>query len=124
MNLLEWTISYIEHKDVMDGRLQGYEEEEEGIRFTFDHGDEYYTVRDELEITDGNIVCLNTVENKEKLVEHWDEAVDADPRIIFANPDANSKWIIKPATHDHVADPENLEEGLETLQENTELVKE
>ncbi|MFB6197386.1 MAG: hypothetical protein ABEI52_03825, partial [Halobacteriaceae archaeon] len=115
---------HVRHQDMMEQALEGFDSTGDGLVFHYEDGDDIYSLQETLSICDVDvIVCLNTEENKEELVEAWDTAIEIDPKIIFVNPKENSKWIVKPSLHDRVADPENLEEGFDTLQDNTVLVE-
>jgi hypothetical protein len=126
MNLDEWTVMYVEHRDVMNGRLDDYEHDGDTLTFSYTDGAtvsyEVVEVLREADLEGDVVVCANTTDNLECLVEHWDNFVRASVQVIFVNPDVNEKWKVKPVVHDKVADPENLEAGLETLQESVPLV--
>jgi hypothetical protein len=128
MDLREWTVLYVEHKDVFSRKLKGHKEEKGKLVFDFkDHQLHAYAmetlgVPDKL---DGKtlIVTLNTKKNMQFLIGNWPEfSRHAHLTIIFVNPEKNEKWFIIPHTHSMIADP-NVELGIRSLAENVTPVE-
>jgi hypothetical protein len=62
------------------------------------------------------LVCLNTKENLNYLIENWYNYTKLKTlKIIFANPDLNLQWTIIPYTHNRFSDPKNLKNGLKSI---------
>ncbi len=128
MDLEEWTIQYVKHKDLLDNMLENYEKQEDKIRFNFEHMDHDYYIQPKLskkvfdieEDTERTtIVCRNEEENVDFMMQNWKEFTRHEYTVIFVNPESNNKWIIQPHVHDRVADNEHLEEGLQTMFEQS-----
>ncbi len=64
------------------------------------------------------IVCLNTKANVDTLIRSWEEFSKPDNlTMVFANPETNEKWLLKPHHHDKVADKKSLKQGLLSMSE-------
>jgi hypothetical protein len=120
MNLREWTILYVKHKDVHAKKLQDYKEEGNKLVFKFkDHHMHAYAM-EKLEVPqlEGKtlLVTLQKQENIQFLVKNWEKFVQPGLTIVFVNPEKNEKWFIVPHTHSQIADP-NIELGIKSLAE-------
>lgn len=120
MDLKEWTVHYVKHKDLIHRKLVDYEIKEDSIEFKYKDGIKIYIVRDNLDDSvlklDGVFVCLNTEENLEFLIDFWRHLVNnKEVSILFVNIVTGSKWMINPHTHDKIADPDTLEQGLRAM---------
>jgi hypothetical protein len=127
MDLREWTILYVKHKDLFARRLKDYKDEGHRLVFNFkDHAMHAYAM-EELGVPrqiDGKtlLTTLNTKQNMEFLIKNWDAfAKHSHLTIVFVNPTTNEKWFIVPHTHAQIADP-NIEMGIKSLAENVTLV--
>ncbi len=119
MQLDEWTIQYIKHRDIMTKSLKEYDRSEKGIVFHFKDKDvTAYAVEElseELLKISGHvlIVCLNKRKNVEFLIKQWDTFSKMEHlKMIFVNLATNDKWIIMPQGHAKIADPESLKQGI------------
>jgi hypothetical protein len=132
MDLREWTVLYVKHKDLFARKLQGYKEvngkEGEKIVFAFkDHELHAYAMESLMappKATGKTLVTtLNTAENQQTLIRRWDDfAAIPHLTIVFVNPQKNEKWFIMPHTHAMISDP-NIELGIRSLAENVPLVE-
>jgi hypothetical protein len=126
MNLREWTILYVKHKDLFARKLKDYKDEGERLVFNFkDHTMHAYAM-EQLDIpkVEGKtlLTTMNSKGNMKFLVDNWNEfSKHAHLTIVFVNPETNEKWFIIPHTHAQIADP-NIELGLKSLAENVTLV--
>lgn len=126
MDLREWTVLYVKHKDVHTRKLQGYDEVDGKLVFRFkDHHMHAYAM-ELLEVppVDGKtlLVTLQKKENVEYLIKHWKEfSKHAGLTIVFVNPTRNEKWFIVPHTHTQISDP-NIELGIRSLAEGVPMV--
>ncbi|MFP4523001.1 MAG: hypothetical protein ACOCQQ_00065 [Candidatus Nanoarchaeia archaeon] len=126
MDLYEWTKHYIAFKDILKRQIvkKTYlttsivveEKKEKKLYLVME------TLSDSVESikkTKGKktiIVTHNTITNCNTLIKEWDIfAQEANITIIFVNVDLDDKWIIHPATHQHIADKKNLKEGIFSL---------
>jgi hypothetical protein len=127
MDLREWTILYIRHKDLYARKLQGHREEQGKLIFTFKDHALHAHAMEELRLPEqleGKtlLVTLNTEANIAYLISHWKEfSGHAHLTIVFVNPALNEKWFIIPHTHAQIADP-NISSGIHSLAENVPLV--
>jgi hypothetical protein len=126
MDLREWTVLYVKHKDVFTRKLERYAEESGKLVFHFkDHTMHAYAM-DKLELPAIKektlVVTLNTQENMDLLVKKWSE-FSKFPKltVVFVNPQKNEKWFIIPHTHAMISDPD-VAQGIKSLSENVTLV--
>ena len=124
MDLHEWTRIFLKQKDLMRRRIRKLEESQEGFTIeTKDGMEERVVVADPLTTDEASkepdmIVCRNTKENVEELIKGWEDFAKPDHlTIVFANPDTNEKWLLKPHHHDKVADKKSLKQGLLSMHE-------
>ena len=127
MELREWTILYVKHKDLFARKLKDYKDEGEKLVFNFkDHTMHAYAM-EQLAVPkaiEGKtlLTTLHTKENMMFLIKNWNQfAKHAHLTIVFVNPATNEKWFIIPHTHAQIADP-NIEMGIKSLAENVTLV--
>ncbi len=132
MDIREWTIEYVKHKNLRENNLKGFREEEGVIHFVFQDRKEDYYLREELseDVLDLEterktvVVCLNTSDNLDFLVENWEEFSDRKNfYFVFCHPGANQFWAVNPNKHSKIADEENLESGLNSMSESVRTVK-
>lgn len=126
MDLREWTVLYVKHKDLYARKLVDHKEEKDRLVFTFkDHTLHAYAM-EKLAVPQvvGKtlLVTLNTPQNLDLLIKQWKEFSKlAGLTVVFANPAKNEKWLIVPHTHHQIAD-ENLEMGIRSMAEHTSFV--
>jgi hypothetical protein len=127
MELREWTVLYVKHKDIFARKLQRVEEKPDKLTFHFkDHAMHAYAM-ETLSLPpemDGKtlIVTLHTKKNMESLIKNWNDFSEhAHLTIVFVNPHKNEKWFIIPHTHSQIADPD-VALGIKSLAENVTLV--
>jgi hypothetical protein len=122
--LLEWAQAYLLHRDLFKKQIASISKHEHGFTITKKDGSskECY-VKDLLDDTllpllkDHTLVVnRNKRENLDWVIAHW-ARLSALPglKIIFANVEKNEKWVLLPHSHDKIADPESLNQGLETM---------
>ena len=127
MQLREWTVLYVKHKDLLARKLQGYEEKQDKLVFQFKDHEMHAYAMEKLEappeLTGKTLITtLNTDANIDFLLKHWsDFCKHAHLTVVFVNPEKNEKWFIIPHTHSQIADP-NVELGIRSLAENVPLV--
>ena len=124
MDLQEWTRIFIKQRDVMKRRIKKLEQKPHGFTIeTKDGMEEQVVVDDKLSEKHAAdspdiIVCLNTKANVETLINSWEEFSKPDHlTLVFANPETNEKWLLKPHHHDKVADKQSLKQGLLSMSE-------
>lgn len=125
MDLREWLVLHIRHKDVFARKLQEVEETPSGATFKFKDRVLTGVVMDVLSEPDVQgetiIATLNTPENVEYLIAHWDAFVDPGLTVVFANPSLNEKWALKPALHARIHDGD-IEQGIRSLASSVPFV--
>lgn len=110
MNIREWLILYIKHKDLVKRSLVSIGENGDHITFSFKDGPVIGYAMETLtvprDVTGKSIIaCLHTPSNVDVLVKRWKEfASHPDLTVILANPVRNEKVIIHTRTHDSVSD--------------------
>ena len=114
----------MKHKDLFQKNLQNVKVEKDLIEFTFAHKKHYYVISEKLdaEIISKikkfkwkTIVCLNTEENLMVLTRSWKKFAAINQLYIIFVSENRGKWIICPESHNIIADPESLEEGLKSM---------
>ena len=126
MDLREWTVLYVQHKDVLLRELEGYTEEGDRITFSFKNHELLAFPWERLSVPDASgkvlVVTLQTEENISFLINHWQEfAAHPDLTVVFANPDLNEKWSLRPAAHARIAEG-NIEQGIRSLAQGVPTV--
>ena len=126
MDLREWMILYVKHKDMMARKLVSHKEVGEKLVFEFkDHHMHAYAM-EKLDVppVDGKTL-LATLQNKENiqfLIKNWNKFLQPGLTIVFVNPEKNEKWFIIPYTHAQIADPD-IEMGIKSLAESASHVE-
>ncbi|MFC1648075.1 hypothetical protein ACFL1B_01315 [Nanoarchaeota archaeon] len=121
MNLNEWTINFVKHKDIIHRKLEGHEEKGNKIIFKFKDRSEDYIINEKLSAmlpcsNKATLVCQYNEENFNTFLKNWKELVkNKELTIVFVNPEKNAKWQIRPYTHNLIADPDSLDLGLRTM---------
>lgn len=120
MSLREWSETYVRHRDLFERRITSIEQdggEEEGRLLLHGKPERVCSYGPGLEgrLPANIIVVPNTRANVEYLAKHWQDFVIERLKIVFANVEANEKWVIMPASHHRVADDEALLQGLLAL---------
>ena len=123
MNLTEWTLNYVEHKDAFLKKLKEHKVNGDVIEFVFSDRKHHYIISEKLEVgllekvkkyDWKTIVCLNTKENLTVLINNWKKFAAIEKLyILFVS--EKGKWIICPKIHNSISDPESLEQGLNSL---------
>lgn len=119
MNLSEWAIVYVKHKDLVARKLQDHKVDGEKILFTFSDRVLTAYAMEKLSVPkiQGKtfIFALQTKENIELLLKHWKEfSEQKELTMIFVNPQKNEKWLVNPHTHESISEG-NVELGIRTM---------
>lgn len=107
MELREWLVLHVKHKDAYAKRLTGVREDGERVVFSYKDGDVIGYALEQLRPVQGKalVATLQRKENIEELIKNWAAyARNPDLTIIFVNPAKNERWSIKPALHQSIAD--------------------
>lgn len=121
MDLKDWTISYIEYLNVYKRTLKSKTIKNNIIECVYsDKGEINYIICEKLEECEFDnksiLVCLNTKQNLNALIEKWPEFIKFEKlKIIFVNPDVNLQWSLIPYLHHKYNDEATLKIGLKTL---------
>ena len=137
--LNDWTREWLLSRDAVNRRIvsidQKNENEASGLLVVHrSDGDQRVIIQPILEgnwsseaATANMIVTLNTPENVRAVVSEWSVLVKNEKLlVVFCNPKArgDQKWIVKPSTHNKIADSSSLRQGLLTMSEQVETLKE
>ncbi|MEM4259995.1 MAG: hypothetical protein QXG00_02060 [Candidatus Woesearchaeota archaeon] len=127
MNLTDWTVNYVKHKDLILKNLISFNVKQKIIEFIFKDRIHDYFIEENLKIEnirpiyDKNtnhqktIVCIHKKDNFNFLIENWSELVKQNVTYIFVNIEHNDKLIINPMLHNKIADQKSLIQGLKTM---------
>ena len=127
LDLLSWTEAFLRYKDAIQRKIQEIKinKEEKEIKVKQKDGTEQlYKCIDELEKThikeaeNKRIVCLNTKNNLNWLIENWQELKETETIIIFSNPKKTAHWTVTPKTHNKITEKGAIKQGLKTLFES------
>lgn len=130
MDLHEWTVVYVQHRDLIARKLQKTDDRKDHIVFTFkDHVLTAYPLETlslpaQAAKTDGKrlITTTHTKANVDALLKGWKAfAAVKDLTIIFVNLATNEKWLIHPHTHAQIADT-NLEGGIRSIADGVQYM--
>ncbi|MBW3011220.1 hypothetical protein KY335_03425 [Candidatus Woesearchaeota archaeon] len=137
--LKDWTLTYLKNRDVLLKRISKIEDLDQYLLVS--NKDETHIVvivkeniSDIKPILDQfrdlekkhkadklTLVVLNQKENVNMVVKEWEKLIVFPTlSIVFANPKANSRWIIAPYVHNRIADPKNLKQGIMSMFQEVE----
>ncbi|MFH1506609.1 MAG: hypothetical protein ABIE94_06530 [archaeon] len=129
MNLIEWTVDYVKHKDLFKKTLVTFEVNKDLIEFEFLDKKHYYLISETLDVsllakvkkyTWKTLVCLNNDTNMLVLLNNWKKfAAMSQLYLIFVS-EKGGKWVICPESHNRISDPESLKEGLTSMADAAE----
>ena len=131
MQLKEWAIVFLKHKDMFTGRIKDIAEKDGKTIIDYKDKRIELLIAPVLEnsikdIKDRMIlVTENRKANLDCLIQNWHNLIGyPDLTIYFVNLDSSKekKWVLKPYLHDKIADDENLKSGLVTLFESVDAV--
>jgi hypothetical protein len=127
MNLSEWAVNYVKHKDLVARNLKGFVVKDGFVEFSFNDKVHDYFIMDLLNISKikeimnnqsghlKTIVCMHNQDNFNTIVSNWDELIKQSITLIFVNPQHEDRWIINPQLHNRIADKAKLKQGLKTM---------
>jgi hypothetical protein len=127
-DLLTWCQQYIRSRDAMERKLVSLEEKDGGLVAVYKDRTVQWLPQSELQLLKENsghitIVCLQTQQNFNTLVQQFSWfSMNPNLTILFLNPQANEKWVLKPAVHAAVADKSTLKTGLQTLFQTVPII--
>jgi len=132
LDLEEWTINFVKHKDMFSRKLIDFKVEKGTIEFNFKDKKHLYVIvpllndnlKKYLKDEPISVVCLNKKENLNFLKAHWNSFIDYSKlNFIFVNPNVNDKWSINPNIHEKVSERESLGLGLKTMFESVPEIR-
>ena len=122
MDLAEWTEQYIKHRDLFFKKLVEIKKQNNLVEAVFKDKTQFYFMVPALDeeifnkIKDKNnkiIVCDYEKKNIKFVADNWEEFVKiSNLLIIFVNPVSGKKLLLNPQSHNKVADPSTIKEGL------------
>ena len=124
--LLEWAERYVRHRDLFEKRIASIEKRKDQLLIkNKDNSATCCLVADSLDDDilaaaakeeRALVVTRNLKANLDFLVKHWQRfAKLAGLKLVFANVKHHEKWMLVPASHHAVADPESLAAGLQAM---------
>ncbi|PLW80622.1 hypothetical protein C0585_01740 [Candidatus Woesearchaeota archaeon] len=122
--LIEWTIRYVKHRDLMKKNLIDYKILKNHIDFEFKDKKHIYFIYEDLkdnvleEIGKDFItfVVLNKNTNLNFLVKNWNQFLkNQNLNLVFVHPSSNQSWTVNPFFHNKIAEPKKLKSGLLSL---------
>ena len=143
--LADWTINFIKNKDVVAKKIEQIENGRLGfdLYVKYKNRGQYFIIAPNItdigtlirkisdvaqsNITYFSIVTLNSKENFDILVKNWSKLINFKClSVIFVNPfsELDKKWIIFPYTHHKICDESSLENGLKSMFDMVETIKE
>ncbi len=119
MDIHEWIITYVKHKDVLTRKLLSVEDKKDHVLFKYKDNEMTGYAYNELQIPKGKgkilIATLQKKENIDFLVKHWkDFSSHEQLTIVFVNMNNNEKWLLHPYTHARIAE-EKAEPGIRSM---------
>lgn len=127
MNLIDWAVNYVKHKDLVTKNLNGFSVKDSYVEFNFKDKVHDYFIEESLKIEkiksiyeknsghQKTIVCLHRKDNFDFLITHWHDLIKQNVNFIFVNPEHQDKWIINPMLHNKICDQKSLKQGLKTM---------
>lgn len=131
MDLYEWTKQYIRFRDSIKKQIINQRFGDKDILVEKKTGIEHYFIEPELDMLVNKIqekeatylVCVNSKKNISTVFSIWDKLIEQKKlTIIFANPQSNQSWLIKPRLHEQISEREQLKKGLQSLYNSIETV--
>ena len=138
--LVQWTISFIKHKDIISKKIEHIENGKDGfdLHVKYKDREQYFIIAPKIVDIDSivqkisndsyvSIVILNSKENFDAVLKNWNKLVSFRfLSIIFVNPfsEMDKKWIIFPYTHHKICDEKSLENGLKSMFSMVEPIEE
>ncbi len=132
LDLKEWTINLVKHRDIFSRRLIDFKVEKNTIEFNFKDKKHLYVIMPLLDDSINKylkeeyitVVCLNKKENVNFLIANWNVFIKySNLNFIFVNPNMNDKWSINPNIHERVSERETLALGLKSMFESVQEVR-
>ncbi len=126
MELTNWAVEYVKARNAVSRTLKEHSVSGDVVTFVHKHKVHHFLCSETLivpQTTDHyTVVCLNSEENVNFLIAHWDDFLQPNLSVIFTNPAAHAHWQITPRVHAMVADEESLETGVRTLASDVPFV--
>lgn len=138
--LVEWTINFLKHKDILTKKIEKIENGKDGfdLYVKFRDREQYFIIAPNIadiepiiqKINNNayfSLVVLNSKRNFEIIIKNWPKLISFKfLNIIFVNPfsEMDKKWIVFPHTHHKICDEKALETGLKSLFDMVEPIEE
>lgn len=117
--LKQWLKEYLRFKDIYDGEIKEIQDSKKGVEVIYEDRKERYAVYQRLADVDSpedeEYICTqSSKENVDYLLSSWEcFRKFSKLTIIFADPTANQKWVLKPYLHAKISD--NPKKGIISL---------
>jgi hypothetical protein len=127
LDLLSWTEAFLKYKDTIQRKIQEIEinKDKKEIKVTQKDGTIHkYECIDDLtninikNIENKRIVCLNTKNNLNWLINNWQDIKEIETTFIFSNPKKTAHWTVNPKIHNNITEKSAVKQGLKTLFES------
>jgi hypothetical protein len=126
MDLKEWAIAFIKHRDLAFRRIASIDDKGKELLVKQKDSKEIHNhvaekiddaLLKKIHSEDNKMIfCLNTEENLEFLIKHWDKfKIINNLTLVFANLKNDDKWIINPKLHSIIADSASIKQGLQSM---------
>jgi len=138
--LVDWTINFIKHKDIISKKIEHIENGKDGfdLHVKYKDREQYFIIKSTIQDIDAiikrlnnehyfSIVTLNSKENFDVVLKNWSKLINFKfLNIIFVNPfsELDKKWTIFPHTHHKICDESALEGGLKSMFAMVEPIEE
>lgn len=126
--LIDWTIRYVQNRDIMHKNIIDHEVNGNTIVFNFKTGQKKYFVSPVLnedlftffnESGQKFIVCEASKDNLNFLINNWKKFYSiTDLNLMFVKLSNDRKWLINPHVHHKICDDESLVMGLQSMFSN------
>ena len=135
LELKEWLVLFIQHKDIFQKKIVKIEEKEGFVIAEYKDHTHYFAILPkitEISFLDNykdkqiSVITCNTKDNLNARIGFWQKLAELQMlSIYFVNPHSNTdkKWIIYPFTHSRISEHGALKLGLQTLFESVEEYK-
>jgi hypothetical protein len=130
MDIKEWMIEFLKHKDVFLKKIVEIEENDEGFLIKYKDkkqvvlvsrvfDDRLLQMIEDADGFDSIVVAVNnSTGNLDYMIESWSKLSPMPGLMIyFVNPNSSTeqKWIVSPYSHERIADPGSLKDGLYSM---------
>lgn len=127
MELKDCVREFVKARNAISQTLLEHAEDGDELSFTHKHKVHHFLISEQLVVPSDardfyTVACLNTEQNLEFLLDHWQEFLQEKLSVLFVNPDSGEQWKVSPLLHDRITDEKNLKKGLRSLFDQVPVV--